>query len=43
VVYRSCTPDYRNHPVIAAASAHNQGKPVVTGFGRGRRRRNGDG
>jgi hypothetical protein len=42
VVYRSCTLDYRNHPVTAAPSAHNQGKPVATGLSRGGQRRNGD-
>jgi hypothetical protein len=42
VVYRSCIPDYRNHPVTAARSAHTQGKPVATGFSHGGQRRNGD-
>jgi len=30
VVYRSCTLDYRNHPVTAATSAHNQGELTTT-------------
>jgi hypothetical protein len=30
-VYRSCTLDYRNHPVTAAPSARNQGNPVALG------------
>jgi len=41
-VYRSCIPDYGNHPVTAVPSAHTQGKPVATGFSRGGLRRNGD-